>query len=214
METGLLAVLRRRARSRTVEDVRDHPAVHALGVVLDAWRGLLGQVSAAELALATANPGWDVATVVNHAIAVTWKFSAFASGMTDRPRTPGHDFIGDDHRVAFGQVADRAMAAWRCADLHRRCYLPFGTFTADLAAGINLFDLLGHGWDIHHATGAAFSCPPAAWEAGLDAARRVIDEHRDPRHYAPEILTPPGASPQVRLLGYLGRAPGGRTGPA
>ena len=188
--------------------------MHALGVVLDAWRGLLGQVSAADLAVATANPGWDVATVVNHAIAVTWKFGAFASGMTDRPRTPGHDFIGDDHRVAFGQVADRAMAAWRCADPHRRCYLPFGTFTADLAAGINLFDLLGHGWDIHHATGAAFSCPPAAWEAGLDAARRVIGEHRDPRHYAPEILPPPGAPPQVRLLGYLGRAPAGRTGPA
>jgi uncharacterized protein (TIGR03086 family) len=194
--------------------VNDHPAVHALGAAVDAWRGLLDQVSAAELALATPNPGWDVAKVVDHAIAVTWKFSAFASGRTSRPRTPDHDFIGDDHRAAFSQVADRAMAAWRRADLHRRCYLPFGTFTADLAAGINLSDLLAHGWDIHHATGAAFSCPPTAWEAGLDAARRVIGERRDPRHYAPEILTPPGASPQIQLLGYLGRAPGAGAGPA
>ena len=107
----------------------------------------------------------------------------------------------------------RAQPAWLRADLHRRCYLPFGTFTAGQAAGINLFDLLAHGWDIHRVTGAAFSCPSAAWEAGLAAARRVIGEHRDLRHYAPEILTPPGASPQVQLLGYLGRAPGAGPGP-
>lgn len=183
-------------------------------MALDAWHGLLGQVSAAELALGSPNPGWDVAKVVNHVIAVTWKFSVFASGRTSRPRTPDHDFIGDDHRAAFSQVADYAMVAWQRADLRRKCYLPFGTFTADLAAGINLFDLLAHGWDIHRATGAAFSCPTAAWEAGLTAARCVIGEYRDPRHYAPEILTRPGASPQIQLLAYLGRAPGADAGPA
>lgn len=46
----------------------------------------------------------------------------------------------------------------------------------------------------------------------LGAARRVIGEHRDPGQNAPEILNQPGASPQIQLLGYLGRAPGAGTG--
>jgi uncharacterized protein (TIGR03086 family) len=110
--------------------------------------------------------------------------------------------------VAFNDTADHALAAWRDADLDRMCHLPFGTFTAELAAGINLFDLLAHGWDIHQATGATFSCPRTTWIAGLDAAQRVIGEQRDPNHYAPELPTPPGAPAQLRLLRYLGRAAG------
>jgi uncharacterized protein (TIGR03086 family) len=206
-ESGRVKFRRGEHALRTVECVKDHPAVHALGAVMKAWHGLLALVTTADLALATPCPGWDVGAVINHSIAITWKFSAFASGMTDRPRTPGHDFIGDDHRAAFGRIADPALAAWQCADLHRSCHLPFGTVTADLAAGINLFDLLAHGWDIHRATGAAFSCPPMAWRTGLDAARRVIGEPRDPRHFAPKVPARPGASAQVQLLGHLGRAP-------
>ena len=114
------------------------PTVHALGAAVEAWRDLLGQVTAAQLTLATPNPGWDVAKVIQHVIAVTGKFTVFALGVTDQPRTPGYDLISDDHRAAFNYAADRALAAWQCADLRRRCYLPFGTFTADLAAGINL----------------------------------------------------------------------------
>src|ERR1700733_2199269 len=70
---------------------------------------------------------------------------------------------------------DKGLAAWvrpgcwqdRGADLRRSCHLPFGTFTAEQAAGINLFDLLAHGWDISQATGASLVCPDTAWETGL-----------------------------------------------
>lgn len=185
--------------------MNDHPTVHALGAALEAWHSLLDQVSAVELTLATPNPGWDVAHVINHSIAVTSKFTTFAVGTTDQPRTPDHDLIGNDHRFAFGKTAERALAAWRAADPRRCCHLPFGTFTADLAAGINLFDLQAHGWDIHQATGATFACPHTTWETGLDAARRVIGQQRDPHHFAPALPAQPSASTQIRLLRYLGR---------
>jgi uncharacterized protein (TIGR03086 family) len=188
-----------------VDRVDDHPMVGSLGAAVQAWRVLLDRLTAAELALATANPGWNVAQVINHSIAVTCKFTAFAAGETDRPHTPDQDFLGADHRLAFDNAADQALEAWRQADVRRSCHLPFGTFPAILAAGINLFDLLAHGWDIRQTTGAPFNCPDAAWHAGLEAAEKVIGEQRDPRHYAPELPAPPGASAQIRLLSYLGR---------
>lgn len=186
--------------------MNDYPTVRALGVAVEAWRGLLDQITTADLGRATANPGWDVAQVINHSIAVTCKFAMFADGTTDRPRTPDGDFIGADHHMAFNNAAHRALAAWRHADLRRSCHLPFGTFTAEQAAGINLFDLLAHGWDIDQAVGVIFVCPDTAWEVGLSAARRVIGEQRDPRHYAPGLPSPPDASAQIRFLRYLGRA--------
>lgn len=186
----------------------DHPTVSALGAALEAWRVLLDQVTPAELGLPTPNPGWDVAQVVDHSIAVTRKFTDFARGATDRPRTPGRDLIGADRRAAFDAAADGAQVAWRHADPRRNCHLPFGTFPAELAAGINLFDLLAHGWDVDRATGATFTCSSTAWAAGLDAARRVIGERRDPRHYASEVPVDPGASARVRLLCFLGRPAG------
>lgn len=186
--------------------VNDRPELRALGAVVDAWRGLMDQVTTADLPRTTPNPGWDVGQVINHAIAVTTKFTRFADGTTDRPRTPRDDFVGTDHRAAFDHAADRALAAWRHADLRRTCHLPFGTFTAEQAAGINLFDLLAHGWDVAQPVGAVFTCPDTVWDAGLRAARHVIGERRDPGHYAPELPAPPGAPARIRFLRYLGRA--------
>ncbi len=81
-------------------------------------------------------------------------------------------------------VAAAATGAWRAADLGRSCHLPFGTFGAADAAGINAFDVLGHTWDVAEATGQRVECPDELWAAGLDAARLVIGPDRDQAHYA------------------------------
>jgi len=180
-------------------------SVIALDAALMAWIEFLEPSTPSVLALATPNPGWSVADVVNHVVAVTRKFTAFADGTTDRPRTPPGDLLGTDHLAALRDAADRARTAWHDADPDRICHLPFGSFPAAIAAGINLFDLLGHGWDVEMATGTAFRCPDAVWAAGLAAARQVIGPERDARHYAPELPAPPGASARIRLLRYLGR---------
>lgn len=69
----------------------------------------------------------------------------------------------------------------------RSCRLPFGTFSADAAGVINLFDVLAHSWDIAVSSEVDLECADELWEIGLRAARTVIGADRDPRHCAPEI---------------------------
>jgi uncharacterized protein (TIGR03086 family) len=182
--------------------------VAALGVALRAWCGLLDRVEGRQLSLATPDPGWDVADVIAHVIATTRKFTAFADGTTDRPRTSRFVLAEQrtGHRALFAVTAAESLAAWRAVDPRRTCQLPFGAYRAESAAGINLFDLLGHGWDVEQATGLRFACPDEVWAAGFDAARSVIGERRDLRHYAPEIPVGPDAPARIRLLRYLGRS--------
>jgi hypothetical protein len=92
---------------------------------------------------------------MNHSIGVTMKFAGFAAGGSDHPRTPPGDLVGRDHRVALRSATAAARSAWASADMARPCHLPFGTFPAGLAAGINLFDVLAHTWDIAAATGVS-----------------------------------------------------------
>jgi uncharacterized protein (TIGR03086 family) len=182
--------------------------VEALAAALDASAGFVGRITTANLRLPTSNPGWSVRDVIGHSIAVTLKFASFANETTDRPRTPDEDPVGFDHETAFRAAATVAKTAWACADPARICHLPFGSFPAELAAGINLFDLLAHTWDIEAATREIFTCPDDIWATALQAARQVIGEYRDPRHYALEL--PPGPNPTVRsqFLSYLGRDAG------
>jgi uncharacterized protein (TIGR03086 family) len=183
-----------------------HPAAEALVAALDIQVCTGHQVRAEQLGLDSACAGWSVRDVINHSLGVTLKFADFAAGRTDHPRAPGGDLVGRDHGLALAHAAGAARKAWASADLTRQCHLPFGTFLADLAAGINLFDVLAHTWDIAAATGTEPRCGDDLWIAGLDAARAVIGPDRDPRHYAAEIIVDPGASPRQRFLGFLGRA--------
>jgi uncharacterized protein (TIGR03086 family) len=105
---------------------------------------------------------------MNHSIGVTMKFADFAAGGSDHPRTPPGDLVGRDHLLALRSAAGAARAAWASADMARPCHLPFGTFPASLAAGINLFDVLAHTWDIAAATGVVLECPDELWQAGLE----------------------------------------------
>lgn len=143
---------------------------------------------------------------MNHSIGVTLKFTDFATGLTDRPRTPRGDLIGRNHRSALRSSADAAQAAWASADMTRSCQLPFGTFSADMAAGINLFDVLAHTWDIAKVTGLCIECTDDVWSDGLHAAQMVIGPNRDLRYYGPELVSSTSASPMERLLAFLGRS--------
>ena len=90
------------------------------------------------------------------------------------------------------------------ADMERPCHLPFGTFPASLAAGINLFDVLAHTWDIAAATGVAWSA-----RRSVAGGWKPPGGHRarpDPRQYAPEIPVAAAASPRQRFLAFTGRA--------
>jgi uncharacterized protein (TIGR03086 family) len=159
-------------------------------------------IQAVQLSLDSPCPGWSVRDVMNHSIGVTLKFAGFAAGGSDHPRSPPRDLIGPDHYLALRTAAAAARAAWAAADMTRPCHLPFGTFPASVAAGINLFDVPAHTWV---AAGVTLDCPDELWDAGLDAAWAVIGPGRDTRQYAAEILVSPASTARQRFLAFTGR---------
>jgi len=181
------------------------PAPQALLAALDVEARTGQQIGPGQLSLSTPCPLWPVREVINHSIGVTLKFADFAAGGSDHPRAPSGDLVGRDHGLALRSAADTARSSWASADMTRRCYLPFGTFPASLAAGINLFDVLAHTWDIATAAGLPLRCAEGLWSAGLQAARLVIGPVRDPRQYAAEIPVGAAASPRQRFLAFVGR---------
>ena len=183
-----------------------HPAAEALLAALRIQVRTGRLVRSGQLPLESPCPGWSVRDVMNHSIGVTLKFADFAGGGSDHPRTPPGDLVGRDHRLALRSAAGAARAAWASADMARPCYLPFGTFPASLAAGINLFDVLAHTWDIAAAAGVTLECPDELWQTGLEAARAVIGPGRDLHQYAPEVSVAGTASPRRRFLAFTGRA--------
>ena len=176
------------------------PRILALIDALVATETAFDRLEPGDLERPTCCAGWSVRDVLDHAIAVTAKFAAFAAGETDAPRTP------TSPPGSFAATAQAARRAWAGVDVTRTCRLPFGTFTAEQAAGINLFDLLAHHGDIADAVGRPVTGTAAMWEAALAAAREVVgDEDRDPAQYAPPRRVPASAPPSEKLRAHLGR---------
>lgn len=180
--------------------------IDGLAASLELQLGVVQDLAEGDLILDSCCPGWSIGEVLRHSLAVTQKFTEFASGRSDRPRTPERDLLVPDHRTSAERTIRRAQEAWSGADLDRTCHLPFGEYRAEEAAGINLFDVLAHTSDVAQALDVELSCPDELWEAGRQAAVAVLGRGRDVRHYGPEVSVPAEASPQTRFLAYLGRA--------
>lgn len=149
--------------------------------------------------------------MLNHVIATTTKFSQFASGLTDSPRTPIGDLLGDAPLPSFERCRASSADAWLTVDLQRTCRLPFGTFTASDAAAINAFDVLVHTWDIACTVGVTFQpCPRLTDLAYRVALRLVTAEAVADGQYAPPVgglpayCTPPSWH---HVLALTGRQP-------
>lgn len=186
--------------------------VEALVLALDVQWAVGRQVPASDLVLDTPCPGWTVYDVMNHSVGITLKFTDFAAGLTDHPRSPTGDLLGGDHPTALRSAADAAQSAWASADLSRRCVLPFGTFPGELAAEINLVDVLAHTWDISTSVGVPLECDDGLWLAALGAATHVIGPDRGGGHYAPEARPTGSSTPRQRFIGSVGRSESWRSG--
>jgi uncharacterized protein (TIGR03086 family) len=179
--------------------------VDALLEALDAQWQLARLLETDDLSQPSRCPGWSVRDVLAHSVGVTVKFTAFASGATDRPVTPKGDLLGANPPAVVEEAVAAARSAWMGIDRSRICHLPFGDLDATRAAGVNLFDVLAHGWDIGQVRGFRYHCDEEVWRAGLDSARDLLYPWRDPAHYGPELDPGPWASAEVRLLAFAGR---------
>jgi hypothetical protein len=118
---------------------------------------------------------------------------------------PNGGLVGDDPALSVRTVQSFSQRAWTGTDRSTICHLSFGSFDAEAAAGINLIDVLAHGWDMSPLQGRSFCGRDDLWQIGLECARALIGPARDGRHYGPEIVPASDASAQERFLAFLGR---------
>jgi uncharacterized protein (TIGR03086 family) len=170
---------------------------------------VVNRLRPSDLGRPTPCPGWDVRQLLNHVIATTTKFSAFARLETDTPHGPPGDLVGAAFQPAYWEAARASTAAWALPGPGRPvCHLPFGDFPAAVAADINLFDVLVHGWDLATAVELDYPAPTTLVVRALAVAERLVS----PAAVAAGQYGHPGAegvaaTPMGRLLELTGRRP-------
>jgi uncharacterized protein (TIGR03086 family) len=166
---------------------------------------VIADIDGGQLALPTPCAPWDVRATLDHLIGATWMFALVNQG-----RAVGEDaggIVGDDPLAALATAAESNIASWRTPGAFdgQRAF-PFGTFSADAAAMMNLSEVVVHTWDIATALGADATIDPTV-AAMLDTFYRSIslDPYRAHGAFGPEILVDSSAPPADRLLARLGR---------
>jgi len=109
---------------------------------------------------------------------------------------------------AVRRSSRRLILAADAADLTAQHETPIGKLTgADVVAHATL-DALAHAWDVATAVRMAdVHLDDDACERALRyAGRHIPDAHRG-KHLAPAIEVEPTATPEVRLVAFLGRNP-------
>lgn len=152
---------------------------------------------------------WSARDLLNHVLATTEKFTSFARGVTDDPRTPMGDLIETSPLASLERCRSDSAAAWTTTDLARRCRLPFGDFSSAQALAINVFDVSVHSWDLAETMGIEFQ-PPERVVAVVDsvAQRLVTTSAIEQGYYAephPHSSIGPDGTRWLRALARTGR---------
>jgi uncharacterized protein (TIGR03086 family) len=173
-------------------------------------RAVVANITPEQFTLPTPCSEWDVRALLAHTVGVINGFQATAAklpaaGRDDRPDV-SHDPLGE-----YDQATSATLAAWRAPGaLDGEATLSVGfTLPAQVAAGINAFDCLVHGWDLRRALGEENPelDPELASQAYEIATVIVTPETRSGGVFGPEVPVAEDASPTARLVGFVGRRP-------
>jgi len=166
---------------------------------------VVAELSADELALPTACPGWDVRALLNHTLGAAVMFTLVNSGVA--AEEDAGDLVADDAIAALAQTSAANLAAWRHEGAREgeRTY-PWGTFPAGVGLCINVSEVALHSWDIATATGQEARIDPDVARVVYDLYCQIpMDDLRAKGVFGAEIGVPASAPVQARLLGLLGR---------
>ncbi len=161
----------------------------------DKWDEVAGQVGDADWAKPTTCDDWTVRELVDHAM--HWQGR-------------GGDVFGAD----VGPDADWATlkpaiaaALANPANLEGNAESLGGT-PKQAVAGLITADLLVHSWDLARSIGADATLPEAAVESTLMGLQRMPEEMlRSDRMFGPAVEVADDASPQDKLIAFVGRTP-------
>jgi uncharacterized protein (TIGR03086 family) len=183
-------------------------SVALIDAIEQAWHDGASRVSglrAEQLANPTPCAGWNVEALLHHVLV---ECRVFTDGNLRSAAAAVDDSIALDRlSESWADAAAANIDSWRQAGLSGERTYPFGTFPAEMAAILNLGEVLVHTWDLAVATGQELTLDPRLATI-VDSMYRSID--MTPYRgvvYEPEIAVPATASAGDRLLALLGRQP-------
>jgi uncharacterized protein (TIGR03086 family) len=171
---------------------------------------MVARVTSEHLDAPTPCAEWTLRELLVH---MTGNNNGFADAAEGRPADPDvwtGRTIGDDVVGEYQKSAQRVHAAFsadgvldRRFDVHG-----FGSYPATTAIGMHFVDYLTHGWDVARAIGVPDEPDADLCAAVLDMGRRWPQGSWGPgAPFGEQVAVAPDASPQDRMLGFLGRSP-------
>jgi uncharacterized protein (TIGR03086 family) len=178
-------------------------------------RGLVRNVTTAQLGLPTPCADWDLGALLAH---MTVQHHGFARAIGGE-RTELADWqpgpVTDDIAAGYCSAVDQVIAAFGAPGAAEgRAHLPEIrggiTVPAGMAMGFHFVDYVVHSWDVAAALGLPVEFDDDVLTAALDVAGQVPDDDasRGPgTAFARGLATPEGAGKLDRVLAMLGRSP-------
>jgi uncharacterized protein (TIGR03086 family) len=163
-------------------------------------------VTQGDLSKPTPCSEFDMRALLNHMIGGLGILTTAAAG--GKAEIPEGDQFGTDPAGAYDQRRSRLLTAIRTQGvLDRDWEMPFGSMSGTTMAGIAFMEHLTHAWDVAKATGQDSTLPSdlvsQCWEvvAPMDTMLRM------PGVCGAAVSVPEDASPQDKLIAFLGRTP-------
>ncbi|MGQ0832106.1 MAG: TIGR03086 family metal-binding protein [Microthrixaceae bacterium] len=171
-------------------------------------RGVLANMTDADLDSSTPCASWSVRELVNHIVGGThWFATTTEAGVA--PEQEATDWADGDLLAAFDAGAAAAVSAFGAPGAQEKILkLPFGEFPGAAFMGLATTDAFTHGWDLARATGQSTDLDPELAEQLLAAAPMMIpDQFRgdEPMPFGPKVEPPAGATAADQLAAFLGR---------
>jgi len=163
-------------------------------------------VATADLSKPTPCAEFDVRGLLNHMLGGLTMLSTAAGGGT--ATMPEGDQFGSDPAGVYDERRRALMAAVRGDGvLDRNWEMPFGSLPGAMMAQIAFMEHLTHAWDIARATSQNATLPADLVTECVEVVTPMDAMLRMPGVCGPAVSVSEDASPQDKLIAFLGRTP-------
>ena len=172
---------------------------------------MLSGVPPSQLSDATPCAKWNVQDLSHHLVGGTMMFGSVTRGDTVPEMTEATDLTAGDIVATFNAAKESLLAAWQEPGVfEREIVFSFATLPADIAARVQLMEVVVHTWDLAQATGQVDSLDNSLAETVMTFAGAIVPESSrniEGEPFGVEVAEPDSASPYVKLAGLMGRKP-------